>query len=262
MNIFKDNSQDISLPTLHPKPSKPGKEYYLSKRKIRSEKRIGPHNYDILSIIFGSLLGDGYAEKRIIGNGTRICFYQEGKHLAYLTWLHKLISNLGYCNPQIPVIQTRLGKKGIVRKTVRFSTWTYTSFNWIHELWYIRHSSNSCEADNWTMMPKAALKPASLLLKIVPKNIDSYFTPLALAIWIMDDGVKVGTGLKLARNTFSYEDCLYLVKILYVKYDLKASVQSAGVINQYHIYIWKESMPKLREIVLPFIHPSMKYKII
>jgi hypothetical protein len=54
------------------------------RNRIRSEKRIGPHNFDILSIIFGSLLGDGHAEKRLKGNGTRISFYQEGSHLTYL----------------------------------------------------------------------------------------------------------------------------------------------------------------------------------
>jgi hypothetical protein len=50
--------------------------------KIRAIKRIGPHNIDILSIIFGSLLGDSYAEKH--GNGTRICFQQERSHNTYL----------------------------------------------------------------------------------------------------------------------------------------------------------------------------------
>jgi hypothetical protein len=52
--------------------------------RIRSDKRIGPHNLEILSIIFGSLLGDAYAERRFKKNGTRISFYQEGRHLSYL----------------------------------------------------------------------------------------------------------------------------------------------------------------------------------
>jgi ubiquinol-cytochrome c reductase cytochrome b subunit len=52
--------------------------------KLRAGKRIGPHNKIILEIIFGSLLGDGHAEYRKTGNGTRITFYQEGKHVSYL----------------------------------------------------------------------------------------------------------------------------------------------------------------------------------
>jgi ubiquinol-cytochrome c reductase cytochrome b subunit len=88
--------------------------------RIRADKRIGPHNFDILSIIFGSLLGDGYAERRI--KGTRISFYQEGSHLSYILWLHSKLVELGYCSTNIPSIKTRLGKKGIVRKVIRFHT--------------------------------------------------------------------------------------------------------------------------------------------
>ena len=91
-------------------------------KKIRANLRIGPHNKDILSILFGSLLGDAHAEFRLKGNGTRITFYQEGSHVSYLIWLHKLISELGYCNTNLPKITTRLGQKGVVRKIIRFKT--------------------------------------------------------------------------------------------------------------------------------------------
>lgn len=206
-------------------------------QRLKAEQKIGPHNFDILSIIFGSLLGDAHAEYRSQGKGTRICFYQEAKHSAYLMWLHNIISNLGYCNPIKPEIQKRLGKKGVVRNVVRFKTWSYSSFNWIYELWYKNN------------------------IKVVPFNIGEYLTPLALAIWIMDDGSKSGSSLKLASNSFTFSECSQLVKVLYDKYNIKASVQSAGVENQYVIYIFKESMPILRDLVLPYVHPSMKYKI-
>lgn len=81
-----------------------------------------PHNIDILSLIFGSLLGEAQAEKKIPGTGTRITFYQEGLHVKYILFLHKMFSDLGYCNPKIPVITTRLGRKGKIIKMVRFST--------------------------------------------------------------------------------------------------------------------------------------------
>ena len=56
----------------------------LLRSRIRADKRIGPHNKIVLDIIFGTLLGDGHAERRIIGNGTRVTFYQEGVHVSYL----------------------------------------------------------------------------------------------------------------------------------------------------------------------------------
>jgi ubiquinol-cytochrome c reductase cytochrome b subunit len=98
-------------------------------------------------------------------------------------------------------------------------------------------------------------------VKIVPSIIGEFLTPLALAIWIMDDGSKVGSGLKLCTNSFTYTECMLLVTVLYENFTLKATVQSAGVPNQYHIYIFKESMPLLREIVLHYVHSSMKYKL-
>jgi len=90
--------------------------------RLKGIYRIGPHNIDIISIIFGSLLGDAYAEKRLSGLGTRISFFQEGVHVEYLLYLHKMFSELGYCNPKVPVITNRLGTKGKVRKIIRFST--------------------------------------------------------------------------------------------------------------------------------------------
>jgi len=78
----------------------------------------------------------------------------------------------------------------------------------------------------------------------------------------MDDGSKVSQGLKLCTNTFTFSECLYITKVLNEKFELKASVQSAGAKDQCIIYIWKESMPLLREIINPYIIPEMRYKII
>ena len=214
--------------------------YFGIKPKVSRLKgiyRIGPHNKDVISVIFGSLLGDAHAEKRSKGVGTRISFFQEAVHVEYLFYLHKTLSELGYSNPKIPIVTSRLGTKGKIRKIVRFSTWTYTSFNWIHDLWYKNN------------------------IKRVPESISLYLTPLALAIWIMDDGAKIGRGLKFSTNCFTYSECLILVKALNDNFNIKASVQSAGSKDQYIIYIWKQSINDLKNIVSPYIIPEMKYKL-
>ena len=207
-------------------------------RRLKGIYRIGPHNKEIISIIFGSLLGNGHGEKRLLGIGTRFNFYQEAAHVNYLMFLYQWFSELGYCKSKLPVITTKLSNKGKIKKVAKFSTWTYTSFNWIYELWY----------DNQ--------------IKHVPKCIDQYLTPLALAIWIMDDGVKIGKNLKFYNNSFSYNDCLLIIKALNNNFYIKASIQSAGNQDQYLIYIWKESMTNLINIVSPYIIPEMKYKLI
>ena len=210
----------------------------IKKTRLRGIYRIGPHNKEIIDILVGSLLGDAHAEKKTNGAGTRIYFYQENKHIEYILWLHKKLSDFNYCNSEIPKTSTRLGIDGKLRKIARFSTWTYTSLNWIHDIFYDHKK------------------------KIVPYNISEYLTPLSLAIWIMDDGSKSGKGLKLSRNCFSYNDCLIIVKALADNFGLKASIISAGSSNRYCIYIWKESMNHLRNIVSQYILPGMKHKII
>lgn len=190
-----------------------------------------------MSIFYGSLLGDSHAERRSLGNGTRISFSEESKHTEYLIWLHNLVAKLGYCNPNLPKLQTRLGRKGSLRYILRFHTYTYTSLNSLHDAWY----NNG--------------------IKRVPINIAEFLTPLALAIWIMDDGGRVGGGLKLSTNSFTYEDCIRLTNVLFDKYKLKNTVQSAGVPNQYFIYIWLESIPRLRNLVRPYMVSSMLYKL-
>jgi len=220
---YLDNNLDCLIPFILP--------------KTNSNKRIGPHNYLILYIIFGTLLGDGLAENH--GNGTRIRFYQEGSHKNYLLWLHSIINEHGYTSNTIPKIQTRLGKYGKIRYIIRFNTYTFSSFNWIHNCWY---------KNNIKILPEIDL-------------LDFYLSPLALSIWLMDDGAKVSSGLKFCTKNLTLSDVEKLSLLLNKKYELFTSVQSAGVNNQYIINVPKKSIEKLKKIVGPYLHRSMKYKL-
>lgn len=204
----------------------------------RLESIQGPHNIDIISIIFGSLLGNAQAEKLSDKQSTRVNFFQEGIHTEYILFLHKLFSHLGYCDYKLPKITTRLGVKGKIFKQVIFSTWSYTSFNWVYDLWY---------KDK---------------IKCVPECIGSHMTSLTLAIWVMNNGARVGKILKFTNNYYTYKECLILIKTLKDNFNLKASVEITGPKDKYTIYIFKESMEDLRKIVSPYMVPEMKYKII
>jgi ubiquinol-cytochrome c reductase cytochrome b subunit len=91
--------------------------------------------------------------------------------------------------------------------------------------------------------------------------VEEYLTPLALAVWIMNDGGAVSYGLKIATNNFTLIEVNLLCEIINRKYGLKARPGSAGVANQYIIYIPSVSMPVLARIIGPHMHPSMYYKI-
>ncbi len=204
-------------------------------KKCSALNRVGPHNIDILSIIFGSLLGKGDIEKK--KDGSRIIFYQEAVHVKYSLLLHNKLQTLAYCKPSLPQISKKLGKKGKIYRTIRFVTLTYTSFDWIYDLWYLKG------------------------IKVVPQSISDYLTPLALAIWVMDSGVKSSRGLNFI-SCFSYSDSLLIVQVLQQNFGLKARIQPTGIPSQHNVYIPKESVNDLRKIVSAFIIPAMKYKLL
>ena len=208
----------------------------FSSSRISSLKRIGPHNYEILCILLGSLLGDGSMEKS--KDGYRFVFYQKGYHIEYLIWLHAQIFKHGYCKENIPQIQSRSGGHGKLVYYCRFRTFTFSSFDWIYEGFYSKGK------------------------KALPGWIEHYLSPIALAIWIMDDGTWIkDRGVKLSTDNFTLSEVKLLVHILTTKYKLKVSIVKTGIINQYGIYIPKSNLHILVPIVSPFMHPYFLYKL-
>lgn len=204
--------------------------------------KIGPHNIDVISIIIGSILGDSHLEKRWNGIGTRLKFVQSHKNVEYLMWYHKFFSDRGYCNPNTPKLMRRIRKKGEITFEYNINSYTYASLNWIHEIFYTFDEERK------------------RYVKILSKNLEQFLTPQALAVWFMDHGGKVSSGLKIATNNFTFDEINTLAKILRDKYNLEVSVIKAGALYQYNLYISKSSMKKLVEIIEPYLHPSMKYK--
>jgi hypothetical protein len=53
----------------------------------------------------------------------------------------------------------------------------------------------------------------------------------------MNGGAKVGNVLKFSTNSYTYNDCLILVKALNDNFNIKAFAQLAGAKDQYIISI-------------------------
>ena len=75
----------------------------------------------------------------------------------------------------------------------------------------------------------------------------------------MGDGNKLGTGLILNTQSFSLKECLQLISILNYKYGLTCNIFMQR--NLPVIYIAGKSMRKLKPKVMPYILPSMVYKL-
>jgi hypothetical protein len=93
--------------------------------KVSSKNRIGPHNQDVISVIVGSLLGDGYANSRTI-EGVRFCFRQSIIHKDYLFFLYVFFLDRGYCSNLDPRKYTRQLKQNKFYG-YEFNTFTFRS---------------------------------------------------------------------------------------------------------------------------------------
>lgn len=209
--------------------------------KVKASNRIGPHNEEVISVLIGSLLGDSYASARTI-EGTRFSYKQSQVHKDYLFWLYEFYYKRGYCSNLKPRMYTRKLRNKISNEIkeyygYEFNTFTFRSFNWIYKLFY-----------------KKGTKTLSV-------KLEQYLTPLALAIWIMDDGGWAKPGVRISSNSFKLEEVQLLANLLKKLFYLSCTVQKINTPGQSSIYIKGESVLKLRKLILPFVIPSMRYKL-
>jgi hypothetical protein len=206
--------------------------------RVRAANRIGPHDLDVTSVLVGSLLGNCAASKLV--EGTRFVFRQSIDHKDYSFWLYNFYHSRGYCSNLEPRMYTRKLKKGDQVKEYygyEFHTFTFRSFDWAYRMFYKKGK------------------------KVVSMEIEKYLTPLALAVWLMDDGGWAKPGTRISTNSFKLEEVQFLATVLKSKFNLDCTVQKIGTIDQYSIYIKGSSIPTLRQLVLPYVHPSMHYKL-
>ncbi len=221
---------------------------------FKPKTRIGPHHEEVLSVLVGSLLGDGLAE-RLESGGVRFIFRQQIKHNApaykkvrfmlaawrleheYIFWLYDFFNKRGYCSNNLPFLGSAEKKYGSkTYKAYRFNTYGFTSWMWLYKLFYKKNK-----------------------VKIIPKNIGELITPLALAIWIMDDGTRKKRGVRVATNCFTKNEVEFLILTLYIKFNLNCSLHKYN--DKYQLYIKQESLPLLKELILPYILPNMLNKL-
>lgn len=208
-------------------------------RVLRS-KRIGPHNFDVLSVLIGGLLGDMWGTIVTSKTGlhsVRFALEQSVKNQAYLMSVWEFFKERGYTSTTVPFVSLR-ANGGIIR----FYLYTFTSLMWVFTGFY-------------TLIDGKYVKG-------VTSWIHLYLTPLAIAHWFMQDGSYTsGQGVSFATNSFTHQDVLRLANLLTTKYGLSTSVTKTGVEDQWRINVWKRSMPAFVRLVGPYMHPTMLYKL-
>ena len=92
--------------------------------------------------------------------------------------------------------------------------------------------------------------------KIVPKIT---LTPLALAVWLMDDGHKSYNTIYLNTQQFSADSQHALLSILKHQWNIAAALNLDK--TYYRIRISVKSIQRLKLLVEPYVLPGLRYKL-
>lgn len=197
----------------------------MSKGKWREYQS---YNLDEVSIqvIYGSLLGDGSLCKNHDSANYRFMVTHKTRYLDYLQWKQKMITI-----PSSMWFDKRRGQ-------VRLQTKSCIELTAVYNLFY-----------------KAGVK--RIPITIEPTVL---FSPLALAVWYMDDGYYSSRDhhAVFSNTTWSDDEATFIVACLSELYGIKCSRWANN-----RIAVSKSSMDKFLEIVYPFVSqiPSMLYKV-
>jgi hypothetical protein len=204
----------------------------VGEKLTQNELNIVKLPYFIKSVIIGILLSDGYIIFSTRSKNGRLGLTQSLFNSAYLYFVFNILAH--YC-PRYPIFKERFifGKSllslEIVTRSMPCITELYSNF----------------------YMNK---------IKVIKPFIYNDLTPIALAHWIMGDGIFNGTTLLLCTDSYSIKEVVLLINVLVIKYDIHCTIR---YYNQHYprIYILKKCLPKIRKIVLPYMHSSMRYKL-
>lgn len=195
----------------------------ITKNKIKNDLSMN-------EILFGCLLGDGKMEMAPRAVNARFGFTQSESKKDYFLSVCYSVSSGKYWESSYN--DKRTGK---TYKSLSFWTRSLPIFNDFYQMFYVDK------------------------VKVVPEDL-SLLTPLALAHWIMQDGSRgTSKGLYICTDNFSYVDVKRLSLYLKDKYGIRTSVHKAG--KNYRVYILAKSVNTVENLVLPFFHKSMLYKL-
>lgn len=198
----------------------------------------------INSIIIGTLLGDGCIAQPKKGK-PYYKYKQSIVHAEYLAFLFFILK------PWLTIGSPSYSKYLDVRYNKYYENYTLLLSTKFNEKFNINDLKFKFYSEIKTKR-----------VKIEPKDIAFLLTDVALAFWIMDDGHSYHKGLFLNTQSFSNQGINLLTNALETNFNIKASPSLvSGKPDQNRIFIPAEYNTLIKNIVKPFITPSMYYKL-
>ncbi|MCW2600839.1 MAG: Protein recA [Frankiales bacterium] len=206
---------------------------------ISQPHRLSPQQWQV---VLGGLMGDGaLSPSRLKGSlGTRFRMGHGAKQVDYVDWKASLFGNIAQ------------------RRTVNAKGATFVDLTPLPELAELR------EAVYWGDGKKT-----------LSYDFLKALTPLALAVWYMDDGsfslrakgvqerAKDGSGRsEICVAAMSEGSRERLLEVLSGQFDLHPTLSLRGARQKAVLSFTKDETAKLHELVAPYIHPSMQDKLL
>jgi recombination protein RecA len=201
--------------------------------------RLSPQQWQV---VLGGLMGDGaLSPSRIKGSlGTRFRIGHGAKQVEYLDWKASMFGNIAQ-------------SRSVNAKGAAFV--------------------------DLTPLPELAELRQTVYWGDKKKHLSYDYlkalTPLALAVWYMDDGsfqVRAkGVQVRTKDGSGRSEICVEalgkgsrdrLVEVLAGQFDLHPTLMLKGARQQAFLVFPKDETAKLHELVAPYVHPSMQYKLL
>jgi recombination protein RecA len=194
-----------------------------------------------VQVILGSLMGDGALSPNLRGrSGTRFRMGHGADQSAYLDWKVSLLDNIPHCRTS--------NAKGAV-----FAD--FTPLPELGELREIVYFGDGKKHLTWDYL----------------KNL----TPLALAVWYMDDGcftvrskgaqerTRGGTGrIEICVEAMSPGSRERLASYLRDAYQLDVKLTSRGARKISVLQFTTAASAEFQKLIAPYVHPSMDYKLL
>jgi len=185
-------------------------------------------------VLIGTLLGDGCLEFDKF-KASRLQIKQSVNKKEYVFWIYQHFADLVRTPPK--------QRKDTLQ-------------------WYFSTKSLS-EIETWRQVFYEGRK------KIVPKDISKLLTsPIALAVWFMDDGtldyrIKSHYSFTYSTDAFTVKEVLLLKNVLLENFGIESSIQTPSSRGKKYtkLYIGKKGRDQFERIIRPHILNCFAYKM-
>ncbi len=186
-------------------------------------------------IIVGLMLGDGHLETQSNGRIYRLKVEYGERQKLYLDWIWNIFRDWVKTPPKL---KSKRLKSGTIVKSYYFNTYSHGAFRFYAQQFYRDR------------------------LKIVPKIIRKLLAPISIAIWFMDDGSWKSDKHRtyvFHVNGYEKKDLINLQEAMKSKFGIETALHRQY--ENWRIYIKTASAEKFKNLVSPYIIPSMEYKL-